>query len=153
MGDGVVRFLGVPVAAYLNLQEWIDAVIRECELIAALEQTPPHLPARLLELAAHLSERFAIEQESFRETMAQACTAGLKVVDLEDRVLRPREEAVQAADAFLAMMEELDEFCRTDILLSEPPDPVVVDLRRWFVTEMRDQLIAGATPISFRATV
>jgi hypothetical protein len=54
-----VRFLGVPVDAYLKLQEWNDAIVRECELIAALQPTPPGLPPRLLELAVCLPERFA----------------------------------------------------------------------------------------------
>jgi hypothetical protein len=153
VGESVVRFLGVPVDAYLSLQEWNDAVIRECELITALEPTPSYVPTRLLELAMRLTERFAAEQESFRDTMAKAQAEGLTVVDLDDRWPVASEEAVTAADAFLAMMEELDEYCRSDILLSEPPDPVVVSLRRWFVTEMRDQLLDGATPIPFRATV
>jgi hypothetical protein len=48
-------------------------------------------------------------------------------------------------------MDELDGFCRTGVLLSEPPDPVVVRLRRWFVAEMEAQLFKQATPTPFVA--
>ncbi len=157
-GDAVedsrwVRFRGVPVAAYLALQEWNDAVVRECELIAALEPVPADLPARLLELAVRLSGRFASEREGYRETMARARADGAVTVDLEEHWPSPSRPAVTAAQAFLSMMEELDEFCRRDILLAEPPDPGVVRLRRWFVTEMRSQLLDQARPVPFEETV
>jgi hypothetical protein len=149
----MVRFCAVPVGVYLALQEWNDAVVRECELIAALEPVPTDLPARLLELAVRLSGRFASERENFREVTAQARADGASTVDLDERWPATGAAAVAAADAFLAMMEELDEFCRTDILLAEPPDPDVVRLRRWFVTEMRSQLLDEAAPLPFRETV
>ncbi len=151
-GAPMVRFLGVPVATYLALQEWNDAVVRECQLIAALEAAPEHLPPRLLELAVVLSERFASEREGFRDVLARAREDGATTVDLEESWPSPSEPAVAAANAFLAMMEELDDFSRTDLLLSHAPDPGVVRLRGWFVTEMQAQLLEHADPTPYRET-
>lgn len=148
----VVRFLGVPVDAYLGLQEWNDAVIRECQLIAAVDPLPAHIPARLLELALRLSGHFASQRDGYRDVMAQARADGVATVELRSAWPPPSENAVATANAFLAMMEELDGFCRADILLSGPPPPTVVRLRRWFVTEMRAQMLDHAAPIPFQVT-
>jgi hypothetical protein len=150
--DSVVRFLGVPIDAYLALQEWNDAVVRECELIAALEPAPADMPARLLELAVRLSGRFAAAREGYRDVVAEARAEGITSVDLDGSWPQPSEASVEAAGAFLDMMEELDGYCRTGILLTEPPDPAVVDLRRWFVTEMRAQVLRNEAPTPFGTT-
>lgn len=150
--DSRVRFLGVPIDAYLALQEWNDGVVRECELIAALEPPPADMPPRLLELAIRLSGRFATEREGYRDVVAEARTEGITHVELDGSWPQPSAASVQAAGAFLAMMEELDGYCRTGILLTEPPDRVVVELRRWFVTEMRAQILLGEAPIPFDET-
>jgi hypothetical protein len=147
-----VRFLGVPIDAYLALQEWNDGVVRECELIAALEPPPADMPPRLLELAIRLSGRFATEREGYRDVVAEARTEGITHVELDGSWPQPSAASVQAAGAFLAMMEELDGYCRSGILLTEPPDRVVVELRRWFVTEMRAQILLGEAPIPFDET-
>lgn len=143
-----VRFLEVPVDTYLALQEWNDAVVRECELIAALD-SPPDLPARLLELAVDLSDHFARQSESYRDVVAHARAEGTPIVELEQAPPHPVEAGVAAADAFLAMMEELDAFCHTDLLLTEPAAPDVARLRRWFVTELRAQSLDRQPPTPF----
>jgi len=140
------------VDAYLALQEWNDAVIRECELIAALGPGRSDLSPRLLDLAARLSGVFAAASDGFRESVAGAANGGVSTIDLLGSWREPAEPSVAAAAAFLAMMEELDAFCRTDGLLTEPPTAVVVRLRRWFVEEMRAQLLEGAPPHPFRAS-
>lgn len=144
-----VHFLGVPVDAYLALQEWNDAVIRECELIAALGPGHSDLPPRLLDLAARLSGRFAAASDGFRESIADAVDRGTDAVDLVGTWHEPAAPSVAAAQAFLAMMEELDGFCHSDTLLTEPPTAVVVCLRRWFVEEMAAQLLEQSEPQRF----
>jgi hypothetical protein len=144
-----VRFVAVPVDAYLALQEWNDAINRECELISALGPGRSDLPPRLVDLAASLSGRFARDMEGFRETVNQARSEGRSMVDLDGGWPVPVTPAVEAAQSFLAAMEELDRYCGTDSLLTAPPEPVVVLMRRWFVTEMRAQLLAGAAPTAF----
>ncbi len=146
-----VQFLGVPIATYLALQEWNDALVRECGQIAALGPGHSHLPPRLVDLAGLLSERFAEESEAYRDTVAAARSRGSDVVDLVGTWHQPTGASIEAAEAFLAMMEELDGFCQTDVLLTEAPPLDVVRLRRWFVVEMRDQLRHGATPHRFPA--
>jgi hypothetical protein len=149
-GQVSVEFLAVPVDAYLALQEWNDAVIRECELIAALGPGRSDLSPRLLDLAARLSSRFAVDSDGYRESVSEALGRGAPSVDLLGVWHEPTAPSLAAAEAFLAMMEELDGFCRSDTLLTEPPDTVVVRLRRWFVEEMRSQLLDHAPPHPFR---
>jgi hypothetical protein len=146
-----VQFLGVPVATYLALQEWNDALVRECGLIAALGPGHSNLPSRLVDLAGLLSERFAAESEGFRDTVSAAETRGSEVVDLVGTWRPPTAGSIKAAEDFLAMMEELDGFCQTDDLLTEAPPADVIGLRRWFVVEMVAQLRDGATPHRFPA--
>lgn len=143
-----VRFLEVPVDTYLALQEWNDAVVRECELIAALD-SPPDLPTRLLELAVDLSDHFARQSEIYRDLVAHARAEGTAVVELEQDPPEPVQPGVAAAEAFLAMMEELDAFCHTNLLLTEPSTPDVARLRRWFVTELRAQSVDRQAPTPF----
>ncbi|MDQ1429360.1 MAG: hypothetical protein QOK39_2836 [Acidimicrobiaceae bacterium] len=145
-----VQFLGVPIATYLALQEWNDALVRECGQIAALGPGHSGLPPRLVDLAGLLSERFAEESEAYRDTVAAAQSKGSEVVDLIGTWHQPTA-SIEAAEAYLAMMEELDGFCRTDVLLTEAPPLDVIVLRRWFVVEMRDQLRHGAMPHRFPA--
>lgn len=145
----VVRFLAVPVDAYLALQTWNDAVNRECGLIAALGPVRSDLPSRLVDLAIWLSGRFASDREGYREIVADARARGLDVIDLFGRWPEPVSPAVAAAEAFLAMVTELDGFCRTGVLLTEAPEPEVVRLRRWFVTETRSQLLEGGDPTPY----
>jgi hypothetical protein len=146
-----VKFLGVPIATYLALQEWNDALVRECGLIAALGPGHSDLPTRLVDLAGLLSERFAAESEGFRDAVAAAESRGSEVVDLVGTWRQPTAGSIRAAEAFLEMMEELDGFCQTDVLLTEAPPPDVIGLRRWFVVEMRAQLRDGATPHPYPA--
>lgn len=148
-----VRFLAVPVDTYLSLQQWNDAVVRECELIAALDPSTTHVPPRLLELAVHLSGRFAAEREGYRDVMGQARAEGSRTVDLDGHFPAPVEASLKAAESFLTIMEEIDGFCRRHILLSEAPAEMVVRLRRWFVTESRAQLLEHAAPSPFDPVV
>jgi hypothetical protein len=45
-----------------------------------------------------------------------------------------------AARAYVELLEEADEFCRSGALLTPPPSDRVRRLRRWFVEEMAAQL-------------
>jgi len=146
-----VQFLGVPIATYLALQEWNDALMRECGQIAALGPGHSDLSPRLVDLAGLLSDRFAEQSEAFRDTVAAAPNKGSEVVDLVGTWHQPTAASIEAADAFLALMEQLDGFCQTDVLLTEAPPLDVVRLRRWFVVEMGVQLRHGAVPHPFPA--
>ncbi len=147
VGTDTVRFLQVPVDAYLALQEHNDGVFRECALLAGLDPATSSVPSDLLHLAWRLNEQFAGASNDYRDVMAAAQARGELSTDL-DQTCDPAlaAEAVKAAESFLTMMEELDRFCRNQVLLAEPPSEAVVALRRWFVTEMRSQLIDGRPP-------
>jgi len=141
-----VDYLGVPVAAYLALQEDNDDLVRDCELLLTTRARPGSTPPRLLDAALALTERFARAREAHRDIVAAAASEGRDRVDL--RVQVGRRGAVAGVEEYLALMEELDGFCRSGALLVDPPSDQVVALRRWFVEETTAQLgqLAGPTP-------
>jgi len=147
----VVQFLQVPLDAYLALQEHNDGVFRECALLAVTDRELDSVPPALLFLAKRLNEHFAGTRDNYRDGVAAAQSQGQLTTDLE-RPCHPAlaAEAVEASESYLAMMEQLDEFCRNQVLLAEPPSEAIVDIRRWFVTEMRSQLIDGRPPKPFQ---
>ncbi|HZD65072.1 MAG TPA: hypothetical protein VE152_03140 [Acidimicrobiales bacterium] len=140
-----VWFLGVPVATYLRLQERNDAVMRECSLVLIAPDTET-IPPRLLELAAILPERLAAFQEQYRGEVERAVAEGRPRTDLWAEA--PLSLAGDA-DRFLALMEELDGFCRAGAFIAEPPDEETIVLRRWFVEQAKAQLTEGAPPTPF----
>lgn len=146
----VVHFLGVPVGEYLRLQERNDAVFRECALLAASQSESEDIPQSLVALAKHISEHVAHSRDSNREVVALAHAQGQRTTDIH-RTFDAEQAvaAVQAAESYLQITEELDGYCRLQVLLTEPPSDAIVQIRRWFVTEMRSQLIDGADPRPF----
>lgn len=149
-GRRVVRFLGVPVDDYLALQAHNDGVFRECALLAAMAPGTESVP-RVLDLARRLNDHFAGARDNYRDVVAAAQARGEQYTDLERRCdPAGAVEAVEASESFLTMMAELDELCCNQVLLSEPPTEAIVTIRRWFVAEMRSQLIDGVAPRPFR---
>lgn len=146
----VVRFLGVPVATYLALQEHNDALHRELELVAIgqdiIPAADPGRRSRLRALARELlGPQFRDVRDSYRETVAAASARGQTTVDLETRA---PAEAVAVARTYVALLDEIDDYCREGVLLTMPPDPRVTELRHWFVEQSAAQLLHGrpATP-------
>jgi anti-sigma regulatory factor (Ser/Thr protein kinase) len=140
-----IRFVGVPVAGYLELQAHNDALFRELELISIeLEgDHDAHVEAPLADLVDQLYRRFRGARDSYRDTVAAAQRRGEPTVDLETTA---PPAAAAGARGYLALLEQADELCRTGILLTPEPAPQVKGLRRWFVDQMVAQLLHGATP-------
>jgi Histidine kinase-like ATPase domain len=148
-GQGLrtVRFAGVPVEAYLELQEHNDALFRELELISialsAAGSAAPPTSSRLAGLVDRLYRQFRSQRDGHRETVAAALARGERTVELRASA---SVAAVPAARAYVELLEEADELCRTGELLTPPPSAQVRSLRRWFVDQMAAQLQDQSTP-------
>ena len=143
-GARPVRFVGVPVAGYLDLQAHHDALFRELELISIdLEGgDDPRGGGPLAELVERLYGGFRSQRDSYRDVVAAALASGQPTVDLETTA---SPAAVTGAWSYLALLEQADELCRDGTLLTPEPSPAVRSLRRWFVEEMTAQA-NGAPP-------
>jgi anti-sigma regulatory factor (Ser/Thr protein kinase) len=144
-GSHLVRFLGVPVGAYLELQQHNDALFRELELIGVElgsgDAAP--MPERLVRLVEEFRARFPGVPDGYRNPVAAADARGAATVDLEVR-LAPA--LVPAARAYVDLLERADELCRSGAMLTQPPSEAVRSLRRWFIDELTAQLLDHAPP-------
>ena len=124
-GARPVRFAGVPVDGYLELQAHNDALFRELELISIELEADDgaQVAAPLADLVDQLYRRFRGQRDSYRDVVA----------------------AASGAWGYLAMLEQADELCRDGTLLTPEPSADVIALRRWFVKEMAAQ-VGGAAP-------
>jgi hypothetical protein len=144
-GAREVRFIGVPVAAYLELQAHNDALFRELELVRI------ELDARdgargvspLAGLVDRLYRPFRSQRDGYRDVVAAAQASGQDTVDLSTSA---SPAAVPAARAYLELLEQADELCRRGVLLTPEPSEPVRSLRRWFVDQMAAQLLDGTPP-------
>ena len=132
-----VRFVGVPVDGYLELQAHNDALFRELELVSIELEAGDDAPSPLADLVDQLYRRFRGQRDSYRDVVAAAKARGQPTVDLETTA---RPDSAGPAWSYLELLEQADELCRSGLLLTpEPPEHVKV-LRRWFVEEMVAQL-------------
>jgi hypothetical protein len=142
-----VRYLDVPVADYLAMQEHNDALFRELQLIRIMMHTQVGEgaadPPRLVSLVDRLLAQFRSQSDTLRDEVATAQARGAETVDLESEGF---PAAVPAARAYVDLLEEADEFCRSGDLLVPPPPERVRWLRRWFLEQMAAQLLDGAAP-------
>jgi anti-sigma regulatory factor (Ser/Thr protein kinase) len=138
-GARKIRFLAVPVSAYLELQAHNDALLRELQLIRIGLRTgsaDAPMPPRLASLIDDLEEQFRGRRDSQRDMVADAQARGGPTVDME---LNVSLAVLPAARVYLDLLEEADQFCHSDALLTPPPSERVRRLRRWFVEEMAAQ--------------
>ena len=143
-GARQVRFVGVPVDGYLELQAHNDALFRELELISiALEHDDgAQVAAPLADLVDQLYRRFRGQRDSYRDVVAAAQARGDATVELHTTAT---PAAASAARGYLALLEQADALCRDGTLLTPEPPASVKSLRRWFVEEMAAQ-VEGAAP-------
>jgi anti-sigma regulatory factor (Ser/Thr protein kinase) len=140
-----VRFPGVPVDGYLELQAHNDALFRELELVSIELEAgrAAGTPSPLADLVDQLYRRFRGQRDSYRDVVAAAQARGERTVELETTA---SPDSAAAAWSYLALLEQADQLCRDGLLLtSEPPDHVKA-LRRWFVEQMAAQLLGGRPP-------
>lgn len=143
-----VRFLGVPVAGYLCLQEQNDAILRELELVSFPRHDDDQSVAdvALAEIVDRARKFFRTNREGMRREVMAASARLERSVDLESVV---SEAAMDGAAELVTLFEDAERLGAEGVLLLGPPDPDVVHLRRWFVDELRRQLVDGAAPAPY----
>jgi hypothetical protein len=145
-GTTTVSLVGYPVRLGLALQEHYDAVVRECQLLAAPRRngaTP--LPSALVELAQALAERYPTELSHFarpdpRRVAAEA--RGEATVDLD---YSWSEQDAPMLQWWQGIFDEVDAHARAGDLLVPGISPELARLRGWALSEFTEQP-KGAPP-------
>lgn len=131
-----VHILGLPVDVYLEAQEHNDAVLRELSLIVESSHEGD-LPARLVELAREVEQRFARAADGGRSQVDQAIAEGRTSVDISITVPRSAWTTVARLSALL---DEADHYCADGDLLTLASSPDVRFFRRWYTDQVHRQL-------------
>ena len=141
-GGRRVRFEGVPVDGYLELQAHNDALFRELELVSIELEAGDDADraSPLADLVDQLYRRFRGQRDSYRDVVAAALARGERTVELETTA---SPDSVGPAWTYLELLEQADELCRAGVLLTPEPPTHVKALRRWFVEQMAAQLLDG----------
>jgi len=137
-----VRLVNVPVRVLVAGRQHHDELMHEFAILAVAESSPSHLPRRLLELVDTLGTRYAGAAERPDSEVDAALERGEDSVDLTYHV---PSHVVDAADRLGALMDEADEFCRSEELLTLQRSEVQRRFARWYLDEFRRQ-IAGEPP-------
>jgi hypothetical protein len=142
-----VRFLAVPVAGYLRLQEQNDAVLRELELLAFTADHDGNVEPspQLIDVIERSRRYFNVVREGFRGAVVEAAAAGRATIDLDGV---GSSDGVDAAEAWVSLLEDVERLADAGELLVARPGAQVARLRRWFVEEMAAQ-IDGKPPSAF----
>jgi len=142
-----VRLLGVPVRLWCRATEQHDELLREFSLLSfGIEEgatKPDELPRRLVALVREMRTRYGGSRERDDVTRQAALARGDETVDLTYEVPATVGDAGQA---LAALLDEVDEFCRSDsYLLTLAPDDSVIAFRHWYVEEFTRQ-VKGLPP-------
>jgi hypothetical protein len=138
-----VRLVNVPVRVLAAGRQHHDELMHEFAILAVADGSQSHLPRRLVELVDTLGTRYAGAAERPDATVDAALERGEDTVDLTYRV---PAHVVEAADRLSALMDEADEFCRSEDLLTLQRSEVQQRFARWYLDEFRRQ-VAGEPPL------
>jgi hypothetical protein len=130
----MVRLLEAPLKVWQRATEHHDELMREMALLA-LAPEPPELPTRLLQLVDVLGRRYGAAGSRPDAERDAAMAAGLDRIDLTYEV--PRSLASNAL-AMRMLLDEAEEFCKTDLLTLEQ-QPVEAAFSRWYIDQFVQQ--------------
>lgn len=141
-----VSLIGYPVQLGLALQEHYDAVVRECQLLAA----PRHpgaqpLPANLVELARALAERYPTELQHFARPDPRRVAAEARGEESVDLDYSWSEDDVPLLQWWQQIFDEVDAHARLGDLLVPGISDELASLRGWALQEFAEQP-RGAPP-------
>jgi hypothetical protein len=117
-------------------------LMHEFALLAVADTLSDDLPQRMLDLIDTLGRRYATVSEQPDAAIEAALSSGADTVDLTYEVAA---HVVEAADHLGALMDEADEFCRREQMLTLERTDVVRRFSSWYLDEFRRQ-IAGEAP-------
>lgn len=135
-----VRLLGLPIALFLRAREHHDDLVREFTLMAIRqteEPDAPALPPRLSELVEILGRRYGASASRADAERDAAIERGDATVDLTYVVPRTMADDLVM---LTALMDDADEYCRAEKLLTLPRDPAMVAFGHWYNNEFLNQL-------------
>jgi hypothetical protein len=142
--DGLheVRLVGFPLALHQRSTEHHEELMREFQLLAIDPEPRKDVPRRLVELVADLTRSYGGLTSGTDAARDAAAARGDETVDLTYRIPAAAAEAAVRLDR---MLDEADEFCRADQLLTLAAPPETVAFRKWYLNEFPAQ-VAGASP-------
>lgn len=138
-----VKIQAVPVGLWKVAAEHQESIQREFDIIRSAEPQDS-IPNRLQQLIDELSAQYAQLGEANQRRLQDAAERGQSHIDL---VYRVPPDVADAATRLLAMLDEVDAYCRAGehLLSLATPDPAVA-LRRWLLGEFPRQ-VAGEPPL------
>jgi hypothetical protein len=139
-----VHIIGLPVVLFLRTREHHDELVREFTLMAIRESAAEpgvaprtSLPSRLRELIDILGRRFEASTSRADIDFQAAVERGDTTVDLTYQV---RADLAAELVTTTALMDDADEFCRQERLLTLPRDAGMVAFTTWYNREFLRQL-------------
>jgi hypothetical protein len=137
-----VRLLGVPVRVLEASRRHHDELMHEFALLAVQENVRDDVPKRMVELIDTLGRQYAGANEEPNAQVDAAFERGDVTIDLTYEVAH---HVVEAADRLAKLMDEADEFCEREEMLTLQRPQVEKDFAHWYLEEFRRQ-IAGEPP-------
>jgi hypothetical protein len=142
----MVALLNFPLQVFAHARQHHDELLREFALLALRppEDRPGHaVPGQLLTLIDSLGRRFGGVGDRSDALRDDALAAGETHIDLRYSVPR---SAGPALTELHELMEQADQFCRDEQLLTIAATPVERQFRAWFIDQFITQA-QGAEPI------
>lgn len=133
-----VLLLDAPVRLWHRAAEHHDELMREMSLLALADHRP-ELPRRLLELVDVLGRQYGAAGSRPDEERDAALAAGLDRADF--RFVVPASSAA-SAQRLRGLLDEVEEFCRTDLLTLAQPQ-AQADFARWYIEQFVVQCAGG----------
>ncbi|MGH8981084.1 MAG: ATP-binding protein [Acidimicrobiales bacterium] len=134
-----VQILSIPLDVYLEAEQHNDAIMRELTLLlqSSAERGGLEVPARLLEIAAEVRAKFGTAATSMREQVERAIHERRETMDLS---LEVPVEGWRSLQRLAFQLEEVDRFCSTGDLLTLESTPRLRRFRRWYASQIADQV-------------
>jgi hypothetical protein len=147
-----VQVLRMPMSVSARSTQHFDELMREFALITldtdrereTTDSTRP-VPERLLALVNELTNQFAAFTAAVTAQREEAAARGDTEIDLTYHMPPSAVDAVRQLDALL---EEVDDFCRSGqhlITLATPPESLA--FRRWYLSEFIAQMAHDLPPV------
>ena len=132
----------VPTALLVAAKRHVDNLVREFALAAGGDRlgTTAPVPAPLAELVDRVVHRFTDARLAIKRQATAAARAGARHTVLE---LDLPVGAADAAEEYVDALDEIDDYCRANRLLTLETPPQHRVFRRWYVGEIVSQLRAA----------
>lgn len=133
----------VPTSLLIRAKSHIDNLVREFTLAStgATSGTTDLVPGNLAELIHTVVHNFVDARDAIKRQAVEAHNEGRDHTHLE---LHLPADAADAGEAYLAALDEIDQYCRAERLLTLETPPEHRLFRQWYVGELVRQLRAAA---------